>query len=61
MTMLRSESAMKAMTPLADLESRFGHRMGESEQDPAIAIPLTYAKMGCDYLRDKSVAAGLAA
>ncbi|MBT3360774.1 MAG: myo-inosose-2 dehydratase [Rhodospirillales bacterium] len=33
----------------------------EAEQDPAIAIPLTYAKMGYDYLREKSVAAGLAA
>ena len=33
----------------------------EAEQDPAVAIPLTYAKMGYDYLREKSVAAGLAA
>ncbi len=33
----------------------------EAEQDPAIANPLKYAKMGFDYLREKSVAAGLTA
>lgn len=31
----------------------------EAEQDPAKAHPLTYARMGCRYLRDTARAAGL--
>jgi inosose dehydratase len=32
----------------------------EAEQDPAKAHPLTYARMGHDYLRQQAQAAGLA-
>ena len=32
----------------------------EAEQDPAKAHPLTYARLGHDYLRREALAAGLA-
>jgi inosose dehydratase len=54
------DGCIRFPTLLAELRGYDGWLVVEAEQDPRIADPLTYARMGHDNLRAMALAAGLA-